>query len=654
MPLTSTNLKYKGAFRVSPGTNWQSQLVLNYGGSAIGFNPANNSLFIVGHDWTQCVGEITIPTPKTSAYNTATFIQQPRTIPIPQDAQGDNVKVGGLYVENGNLYGTRYVYYDGSLSATRSHFKLNGTNLNQTAQGLFTVSSPNPGWVAGYIGAIPASERSKFGGKTHFTGMGNLAILSRASNGPAAFAFNLADLGTVNPVSSIPMVGYSVDTPLGGNISNAIYNAADSMRGAVFAEGADTVLFIGVHGKGAYCYGTGQECNDSNDSSKGVHAYPYVPFVWAYSVKDLSDVANGRKQMNQILPTSTWELTDIKKSRASISHSASLSVAYDPATKRMFVAEMYGDGELPLIHVYEIDTGTSTPPADTTAPFISNIQVTGIKETEATITWVTNEAADAQITYKATGGTEVATQVYPALTLNHAVTVRSLNPNTTYTFKINSKDAASNIAVSPESSFVTATPPDVTAPTFTISIESVTQTDLKIKTSVFSEQVNLTGNINGIPLTVLNAAVGNLATWELGNLLPNTLYNISVTATDLSGNSSTVTSQITTLSVPVDPCQDVADQLDLVQSELNVVQQDLNSANDRIVQLLNERSQLLNDKVELEGKLVTANQQVGLLLTEKSALQTEVAALTLERNHAQASLTSLLETLSDLVEDYSP
>jgi hypothetical protein len=58
----SSNLQYLGAFRVpSDAAGDPSNLGYSYSEGVITFNPARNSLFLVGHPWTDLVGEISIP-----------------------------------------------------------------------------------------------------------------------------------------------------------------------------------------------------------------------------------------------------------------------------------------------------------------------------------------------------------------------------------------------------------------------------------------------------------------------------------------------------------------------------------------------------------------------------------------------------------------
>lgn len=62
--LQQSDLIYKGAFRVPQGTVGSS--TLNYGGTGLTYNPARNSLFLVGDDWDQATGEMSIPSQNES------------------------------------------------------------------------------------------------------------------------------------------------------------------------------------------------------------------------------------------------------------------------------------------------------------------------------------------------------------------------------------------------------------------------------------------------------------------------------------------------------------------------------------------------------------------------------------------------------------
>src|SRR2546428_10252350 len=57
--IQQTALVYQGAFRLPPWTSDSASF--GYGGTALAYNPAQNSLFIVGHDWYQKTAEVAIP-----------------------------------------------------------------------------------------------------------------------------------------------------------------------------------------------------------------------------------------------------------------------------------------------------------------------------------------------------------------------------------------------------------------------------------------------------------------------------------------------------------------------------------------------------------------------------------------------------------------
>jgi PKD repeat protein len=94
---------------------------------------------------------------------------------------------------------------------------------------------------------------------------------------------------------------------------------------------------------------------------------------------------------------------------------------------------------------------------DGTAPVISQVQATGITETSATITWTTNEPSDGQVFYRRAGTSSYQqTAVNPTLSTSHGMSLGGLQPDTLYEYRVQSADAAGNVASSsPDSSFTT-------------------------------------------------------------------------------------------------------------------------------------------------------------------------------------------------------
>jgi hypothetical protein len=105
--------------------------------------------------------------------------------------------------------------------------------------------------------------------------------------------------------------------------------------------------------------------------------------------------------------------------------------------------------------------GSSTP--DTTAPVISSVNSSPL-QTEATVTWLTNENSNSTVFYSTTSASlDVNATATPrvsksSMTKDHSVKIENLATSTTYYFKVASKDAAGNVSYSDTMSFVTKAP----------------------------------------------------------------------------------------------------------------------------------------------------------------------------------------------------
>src|SRR5207302_10260322 len=106
--LYQNNLQYLGAFRV-PVTQ-SGGTYFSYGGTALAFNPANNSLFIVGSPNQEAVSEISIPAAIVNSGDlsdlaTASYLQPFRPVlsSLPNNPLTSTTYIGGLMVNNGKL-----------------------------------------------------------------------------------------------------------------------------------------------------------------------------------------------------------------------------------------------------------------------------------------------------------------------------------------------------------------------------------------------------------------------------------------------------------------------------------------------------------------------------------------------------------------------
>jgi hypothetical protein len=318
-----------------------------YGGTAIAFNPANRSLFIVGVETQHLTAEIEIP----SLDGTAKLLQ-PLTDSLNGTlrAIGDGeLRIGGNLVYRDKLYVTGFLFYDAASVQRTSHFS-RPLALDDTAVfGPARAGRLGAGFYSGYMGLVPAAWQARLGGPA-LTGNCCLSIITRTSFGPAAFAFDPENLGEARP-----LVYYTSDRQTLGRYGdrgpNPVFNGSTRITGIVFPEDSASVLFFGTSGVGPYCYGEADACGDPANPYKGEHAHPYRALVWAYDANDLAAVSNRRRQPWDVVPYATWELEALGDVSANFGVGGA---AYDPALRRIYVSRKYGDGERPSIHVYEI------------------------------------------------------------------------------------------------------------------------------------------------------------------------------------------------------------------------------------------------------------------------------------------------------------
>ena len=102
--------------------------------------------------------------------------------------------------------------------------------------------------------------------------------------------------------------------------------------------------------------------------------------------------------------------------------------------------------------------------SDVTPPSISNVASTNITQNQAVITWTTDEPSTSQVEFGLTSRYGNFTLLNNNLTTSHSVTLSGLSPNTTFHFRVRSKNLLKNEAVSKDYSFTTLGPADITPP----------------------------------------------------------------------------------------------------------------------------------------------------------------------------------------------
>ena len=181
---------------------------------------------------------------------------------------------------------------------------------------------------------------------------------------------------------------------------------------------------------------------------------------------------------------------------------------------------------------------TDTIVLDATAPTISAVAASGLTSSSATITWTTNEPASSQVNYGLTTGYGSTTALDPTPLTSHSVALAGLASQTTYNYRVRSRDAAGNEGVGTNATFTTLSGPDLTPPSVPAGVSA---------TPVSSSQINLswTASTDNVGVTGYQVFRGGtqittVATTSYSNtgLAAATLYTYAVRAFDAAGNPS--------------------------------------------------------------------------------------------------------------------
>lgn len=371
--LASTDIVYIGGFRL-PAEEVDGA-TFSFGGSPLTYNPANDSLFVGVKG--SAIAEVTIPAPvnsnKVEDLPFARFLQPFRdpTEGRLRDVANEGAYVSGLLVHEGRLYGSGVIYYDANNAQEFTHFSRALKLTDASVKGMYRVGEKGKaGLVAGYMAAVPPEWQSALGGPA-VTGQCCIPIVGRTSWGPAAFAWNPAELGTTATTPVAPLVYYTGEHPTLGpwEGSNETYGGAIEMGGVAIPPGRRTALFVGRNGLGPFCYGEGTAdqaranqssatgerwCYDPTSADKGQHAYPYRYQFWAYDLNDLAAVRAGKKDPWEVHPYGVWPF-DVPTPQPARRIGG---VGFDAARRLLYVAQMSADQDgyayRPIIHVFRI------------------------------------------------------------------------------------------------------------------------------------------------------------------------------------------------------------------------------------------------------------------------------------------------------------
>jgi hypothetical protein len=184
-------------------------------------------------------------------------------------------------------------------------------------------------------------------------------------------------------------------------------------------------------------------------------------------------------------------------------------------------------------------TLTTPPPPDTTAPAISTVRAGSITPNGATISWATDEAGTSQVEYGTSTGYGSSTTLDTTRTTTHSQGLSGLAAGTLYHYRVKSRDAAGNLATSPDATFTTSPPPDTSPPVISaVSATSGGTVSWTTDEGATSQVEYGTTSAYGSSTTLDSARTTSHAQ-TLPSLKAGTTYHYRVKSSDAAGNPST-------------------------------------------------------------------------------------------------------------------
>jgi hypothetical protein len=274
----------------------------------------------------------------------------------------------------------------------------------------------------------------------------------------------------------------------------------------------------------------------------------YAGLWWAYNA------TRGRLMTSQRVDVQYWNGSAFQTAASLLypgTDEASSTARFSPITTtalRFYQPAGMGHPVYPnVMWVTEADYGL-----DQTAPVLSAISAGGIGQSSATITWTTDEASDSQVEYGQTTAYGQTSALSASQVTAHRVGLSYLSPGTAYHYRVKSRDAAGNLAVSPDTVLTTLPGSDITAPAvaitapnsgavLTFSPATISGTASDAESGVASVRLRLNGGS-------WFAAVGQVS-WSSAAALSPGNNLIEAQSLDSAGNQSPIASVSVTLSV---------------------------------------------------------------------------------------------------------
>lgn len=391
--IPSENLAYLGAFRLPAGDPSSEIRTWSYGGHAMTCYPAGDpsgpddgfpgSIFAVGHAWAHLVAEIDIPVPALSPGRDPGGLPRARTL----QAFTDILDVSSLEIPRTGL---AWLPAQPGQASDKLHFCW-GFHMQEEPPALThgwcerDLSDPRArrGWALGglpvhlrnmstndYLCALPPAWADR-----HTPGMGLATGRFRdggwSGRGPSLFAIGPWNHGdppaTGTEIGHVPLLRYASSVDESEDPAHALdgYHHSDEWSGAAWLTAGEASAFVvaGTKGYGDCWYGN-QDGPGLDVENRGWWSDEFRGVLLFYDTDDLAASASGRLAPWQPQPYAVLEIDDRLFGVTSVQQKHHLGACdFDRENGLLYVFELFGDGDKPLIHVWRVPGPDDPNPA---------------------------------------------------------------------------------------------------------------------------------------------------------------------------------------------------------------------------------------------------------------------------------------------------
>lgn len=220
--------------------------------------------------------------------------------------------------------------------------------------------------IVGWFARIPQEWRPLLGDADVFCGTNCKSIVSNDTIGPGFVAFDsrkVTGIGTIPTgkyllFGSPDLAGTNPELMLWRNGGRYAAGENANTAGAAIIPGTRTLLYFGHQGTGPQWYGE-DAARDPCNPYQGDHAWPYQFQAWAFDMRDIVAVREGRLQPWQPRPYDTrpgvngWNMLGwpLPGAPGRCQRTMYTSGFFDPATKRIYM----GRTDASELHVWQVD-----------------------------------------------------------------------------------------------------------------------------------------------------------------------------------------------------------------------------------------------------------------------------------------------------------